>query len=171
MRIVTTMIMMMLMTACGASMDHLASSIDKATEAAQCDKNSNTNNSSNGASTQCPTASTTTASSTESSQLASKADVLDQTTWITQCDGGIIYKASFAKGEETLTTQIYSDGECQVFQEAHDQYLTYAIRGDEVEFQVGAASVWVDGAPFQEFVIDGDTLTFEENGQVYHSVN
>lgn len=164
-----------LMTACGAGADHLATAIDNATAAANSTSSSSASTDGNNTNSNSKTASKTKAkavdvANTDPSSVAQEpADELDGTVWVSECAYGIIHKAAFAKGEETLTIEIYNDEGCKVFQQAQNQYLTYAIRGNEIEFSVSAPGKWVDGAPSQTFTVADDALTFNDNGQTFHA--
>lgn len=187
--------------ACGSSVDNLANSINKATDAqssAECDQKSdassnNSNctnnpktsqvvtstheNSSAGTNNNVTTATTGTSVSVTTStavvvsspaSVRSDADTLNNTSWVSACESGITYKASFAEGIETLTTNIYQDDACQVIAHSVNQSLTYAVSGDDIEFNEAAAGQFLPGAPFQIISTDGNTLSFSGNeAQVY----
>lgn len=169
-----------LVGACGSSIDKLANSINNASGTAQtiqCEqKSSNASNCSNTdtsaqstntngtpAASSITVSNTTTVTTTGPQTQRSDADILDNSSWVTPCADGITYKASFAKGIETLTTNVYQDNACQVFSQSIDQTLSYAVDGDNIEFNDAAANVFVPGAPFQTISTDGNTLSFSGN--------
>lgn len=182
----TLVIISIIMTSCGGAED-LANAINNASATHK--------NGANGANQPAPTSSTvTTAETTTSSSATSSttttvtttssaasrdqttetapSDVLDGTIWNTECENGLSYKAAFAKGIETLTTQVYQDSDCKVIGSAVDQKLNYAIDGDDIQFNEGKAGEFKNGQPFQTMTMVNNTLSFSGNAdQVYHKIS
>lgn len=97
-------------------------------------------------------------------------DTLTGTSWATACNQGSIYTASFLKGEETITAEVYSDAECQdLVNTSAPDILAYAIQGAKIQVGQGTANKWMSGAPSSNWAIKGDVLTLDNT--VYNKVS
>lgn len=158
--------MFLVVTACGAGADHLATSIDNATTAAKAGDNTptTTSASNNGGTTVTVETKVTVTTGTAANQV-NGSDELDGTNWVSTCENGITYSASFTKGVETLTTNVYQDGACRSVAQSIAQYINYAIQGDDIQFGEAKAGVYANGEPFQVMNLDNDTLSFSGNDE------
>lgn len=174
MKTLMTLIILVVATACGSSVDHLATSIDNATAAANTASTASTAPktpntapvAASGAGTTTVTVETKVTVSTGAVVAAvpvDQADALDGTAWSSSCDNGLSYTARFAKGVETLTTNVFPDEACQMVPVLYNQDLNYAIDGDNIQFNEAAAGQYTDGAPFETFEIDGNLLHMSGN--------
>lgn len=162
--------MFLVVTACGAGADHLATSIDNATAAAKDgskqdpEGTSSAQTSSTGGTT-VTVETKVTVTTGELVHQVNGSDELDGTNWVSTCENGITYSASFTKGVETLTTNVYQDGACRSVAQSIAQYINYAIQGDDIQFGEAKAGVYANGEPFQVMNLDNDTLSFSGNDE------
>lgn len=189
----TLVIISIIMTSCGGAED-LANAINNASATHK--------SGTSGANQPAPTSSTvTTAETTTSSSATSSttttvtttgsaasgnqstetnttalSDILDGTSWNTDCENGLSYKVSFAKGVETTVTQIYQDSDCKVLSQAVPQKTNYAIDGDDIQFGIGKAGEFKIGPEYHDLTMTmtmvNNTLSFSGNAdQIYHKIS